>query len=172
MLISYPEALKPGMNQHAYANSDRIMNSLISNGLQDYAGQVNRLKSFRKRMRKAAFEQSKIRLTQEEQRSHAWLESVVTEFNQRVGINSKANMFRACVFTQSRATGLGNNKMAATAVDKFLAEVTVKKEFNPDDTLLEAIEWVLDEVVSNMGGNPQFRISMSTSACTENPKKE
>jgi hypothetical protein len=102
----------------------------------------------------------------------AWAQLVVNEFNSRVSNNSKANMFRACVFTQSRAAGLGNNKMATKAIDEFIAEVTTKKVFDPDQDLLDAIEFILDQVVTNAAGNPQFRISISTSACTENSKQK
>jgi hypothetical protein len=62
--------------------------------------------------------------------------------------------------------------MATKAIDEFIAEVTSVKPFKPDKDLLDAIEFILDQVVQNAAGNPQFRISISTSACTENPKKD
>lgn len=171
LIMSYPEIFLSDQSRGAYTVSDRIMNSIISCGLQDYAGLMVRLKGFRKRMRKAAFTGVKVSLTIPEQRGLAWAQLVADEFNSRVGLNSKGNMFRACVFTQSRAAGLGNNKMATKAIDEFIAEVTVKKPFQPDKDLLEAIEFILDQVVAQSAGNPQFRISISTSACTENSKK-
>jgi hypothetical protein len=171
LIMSYPEIfcndpVRP------YAEADRIMCSLISNGLQDYAGQLARLKGFKKRLRKAAFLGEKVELTEPEQRSHSWLEAVVNHYNQTAGVQSKANMFRVCVFTQTRSTGLANQKMADATLQGFLDEVTSVKQFNPDNDLVESIDWVLDGVVAGaVGGNPQFRISMSTSACTENNKR-
>jgi hypothetical protein len=172
LMMSYPEIFLSDTSRGAYTVADRITNSIISNGLQDYANLVTMLKGFRKRLRKCAFTGVKATLTKPEQRTMAWAQLVVNEFNRRVGVNSKANMFRACVFTQSRAAGLGNNKMATKAIDEFIAEVTTPKVFQPDKDLLEAIEFILDQVVSNAAGNPQFRISISTSACTENSKQK
>jgi len=81
-------------------------------------------------------------------------------------------MYRICVLTQTRATGLASSKAVERTINEFIDTVTTQRAFEPDTALMESIDWVLDNVVSGaQGGNPQFRISMSTSACTESSRK-
>jgi len=171
MIISYPEALMIDPKR-PYKESDRIINSIISNCLQDYAGFLRIMKAYKKKIRKCAFLGEEYTLTEEEQRTVSWLEGPTAIYNKYRTNFSKASMFRICVFTQTRATGLANKKMVDATVQEFLETVTVAREFKPDDDVVASIDWVLDGIVAgSMGGNPQFRISMSTSACTESSKK-
>jgi hypothetical protein len=63
--------------------------------------------------------------------------------------------------------------MVAETVASFIETVTQPVEFNPDETLLQAIEEVTTEIVNNAEGqSPHFRASMSTSACRESSRKQ
>jgi len=174
LLISYPEVFYSPIRGREYAVADEICNNLISNGLQRYDSTLADLKSFRKRLRKCAFEQRECTLTEHEQRCYgSWLQKVVDLYNPTSKSTSKAKMFRVCVFTQARATGLVGQKGVNDTIGKFLDSVMTPKIFSPDKLLMECIDYVLEEVVTNAnGGNPNMRISISTSACTENPKKK
>jgi len=174
LIVSYPEVLFTGPDpKTAYAASDRIINSMISNLLFDYSGYQKGWKKIKKQLRKAAFLREKYCPPETQIRKMSWVKLVIDKYNQTAHTNSKAKMFRVCAFTQTRATGLADKKMVSDTIDEFINEVTVKKEFKPDTFLLEAIEFVCEEIALNAQGySPHFRVSMSTSACTETRKKD
>jgi len=63
--------------------------------------------------------------------------------------------------------------MCRDAVEEFLLNVTTETQFDPDADLQDSIDWVLDAVVQQAnGGNPQFRISISTTSCVESSRKK
>nr|QIR30291.1 RNA-dependent RNA polymerase [Plasmopara viticola lesion associated narnavirus 12] len=174
LLVTFPEIFYSPARGSEYAIADQIVNNLISNGLSRYDALLADLKSMRKRFRKAAFECKEFHLTEHENRTYgSWMSKVLDIYNPMCTSTSRAKMFRVCVFTQSRATGLVGKKGVDATLEKFLQEVTTPRRFEPDSMMMYCIDAITDMVVGQAnGGNPQFRISVSTSACTENPKRE
>jgi len=174
LIVSYPEALFTSPDpKTAYAISDRVMNSIISNCIFNYAEFQRNWKQFKKELRKAAFLREEYHPNERFIRKMSWVRVVLEKYNLTATSNSKAKMFRVCAFTQTRATGLADSKMMETAIDEFIDAVTVKKSFEPDRFLMEAIDFVCERIaVQASGYSPHFRVSMSTSACTETKKKD
>jgi hypothetical protein len=102
-------------------------------------------------------------------RDFSYMAFPVKAINELKTRTDKSTMFRIAVLTQTRATGLAGAQQAKDAVQAFLDEVTVKKEFEPNELLLHCIDKVTSQLADcvRVGGNPEFKVSMSTSACTE-----
>jgi len=174
LIVTFPECLKVSDDPaDAYKVTDRIINNVISNCLFDYAGYQRDLKRFKKGLRKAAFERLEYRPAGNEIRKLSWVADLLKIYNPMAASNSKAKMFRVCGFTQTRATGLANNKMCETTINEFIDEVSTVREFSPDLYLQEAIEFVAERIsIDATGVSPHFRMSVSTSACVESSKKD
>jgi len=173
LIVTFPEALFDGPDpKAAYRRSDRIINNIIANCLFDYAGYQKDWKAFKKDLRKSGFLKEEFHPSERSIRKMSWVMDVLNVYNPMAKDNSKAKMFRVCAFTQTRATGLANKKMVATTIDEFVSEVTTIKEFHPDKYLIESIDEVCERVALNAAGpSPHFRVSMSTSSCTESRKR-
>lgn len=173
LIVSFPECLFVSDDpSRAYTASDAIINNIISNCLFDYKGYQTRWKKFKKGLKKAAFERVEYHPPSNMVRNMSWVMGVVNTYNTMASENSKAKMFRVCAFTQTRATGLANNAMVESTINEFIDEVSRVKEFSPDPTLELAVEFVTDQIAMNAAGPcSHFRVSMSTSACTESSKR-
>nr|UYL95372.1 MAG: hypothetical protein [Nanning Narna tick virus 2] len=170
LLVSFPEILMPAPGQHAYAVTDQISNSIISNCLFNYRKVVKEIKEFRKGLRKAAFERRPF--APPHNRQMTWTIPIVDYYNDIATSNSKEKMFRVCTFAQTRSTGLADHKMVEETLSEFIEQVTTPTDCNPDATLMEAIDEVTRDVVFDADAlSPHFRASMSTSACRESSRR-
>jgi hypothetical protein len=156
-----------------YTLSDHIMNNLITNLLQDYPGTMKMIKTWKKGLKKAAFEKRPYEVPTIISRRLSWVRIVTSFMNKLHKLNSKAKMFRICVLTQTRAVGLADSKMVRNTLDEFVKEVTVPKKFEITKEVGAAIDAVTDRVVLNAEGiSAHFRMSMSTSSCVESKRSE
>jgi hypothetical protein len=168
-LFAFPEAFL----SEGYALSDRIFNSVITSCLHNYDRFQKKLKNYRKLVKFHALNKTKLPLDYDDLRDMSWMVRFLQIFNEICGKSSKEKMFRVAMFTQTRATGLAGQGQVNEAIDNFLLSVTREKEFRPNALLLRCIEAVTDRLVSQefVGRNHEFKVSMSTSACTESSRR-
>jgi hypothetical protein len=95
-------------------------------------------------------------------------------FNEYREKSSKEKMFRVACFVQTRATGLAGKGMMRDAINDFLENVREEVKFEPNDLLKRCIRAVCQRLADEpfLGRNPEFKVSMSTSACTESSRRE
>jgi hypothetical protein len=168
-IFGFPEMFE----KEGYTLSDRIVNSVLMNCFHDYYSFQKKVKSLRKIIRKNFMCGTEIPLDRNEIRSISYWSKPIQILNMKRSQNSKSWMFRVAVMTQTRATGLASSRLMNESVDEFLRDVQVPISFEPNTLLTSCIEKVTDYVASqiSLGTNPQFRISMSTSACHESSRK-
>nr|QIR30316.1 RNA-dependent RNA polymerase [Plasmopara viticola lesion associated narnavirus 37] len=166
-ITSFPEIFMVRDGQDPYFHTDRLINNIITNCLFNYSKVVKEIKSFRKTLKKAAFERRRLEVS-DKYRSISWANSIIRVYSRFASTNSKAKMFRIGTFCQTRATGLGDSKMVQETIDQFIETVTKVTPFEPDSLLVKARDQVIERIVLNtQGTNAHFRMSMSTSGCTE-----
>jgi len=169
LIFSMPELFLEG----GYKTSDRIANSVIMNCFHNYSLFQKRLKLIRKTIKYHSINSTKVPLIQDI-RSLSYFQGAVDKLNRMCTTTSKEKIFRLACLTQTRSTGLCGVGQMKEALDEFLDIVTKKEEYKPDKLLERCIEEVTDFIAnqSSYGLVSNFRISMSTSACTEQRKSE
>jgi len=170
ILFSFPEMF----NREGYALSDRIINSVICQCLHNYDRFQKKLKQLRKTIRHHALIKEDIPIDYNYLRDMSYFVRPLQILNLYSKRSSKEKMFRVAMISQTRATGLAGSKLMAESVEEFLQSVTRPKEFNPNPLLKRCIDAVTDKLANEvyLGTNPEFKISMSTSACRESSKRK
>jgi hypothetical protein len=170
LIFSFPEMFLDGL----YEVSDRIISSVISNCLASYSKFQKQLKSLRKIVKYGSLNQKEIPIDYDNLRNMSYMIFPLRAFNGLLQKTSKSKMFRVAMFCQTRASGLAGQAQIQETIKEFLDTVTVKRTFLPNSLLLECIELVTDELAQKvqLGINPEFKISMSTSACRESSQKK
>jgi len=169
LLLSFPELYE----REGYALSDRIANSVISNGLFNYDKLQRDLKLIRKTVKFHMLAKTQINLDMNSYRHMSYFATPIKIFNEYAGRSSKEKMFRVACFVQTRATGLAGRGMMRDEISNFLEKVKEPVEFRPNDLLKRSIRAVCNRLANevNIGRNPEFKVSMSTSACTESSRR-
>jgi hypothetical protein len=169
LLFSFPELFL----HEGYALSDRIFNSVINSCFHNYDRFQKKLKLLRKTVKFHALAKTEITLNYDELRDMSWMVRPLQIFNKICKRSSKEKMFRVAMFCQTRATGLAGQKQIEESIDDFLSSVMQEKQFKPDALLTRCIEAVTDKLANELyvGRNAEFKVSMSTSACTESPRR-
>jgi len=157
-----------------YTLSDRIINSVLQNCFHNYDRFQKKLKKLRKAIKWAGLNRKNIPFEWSELRDMSYFVRPVQILNQIKNSTSKEKMFRVAMICQTRATGLAGPGMMKESVDEFLQNVTVKGEFKPNELLRKCIDEVTTDLAEAIavGTNPEFKISMSTSACAEMPRRK
>jgi hypothetical protein len=170
LLLAFPELYA----REGYDLSDRIANSVISNCLFNYDKFQRDLKKLRKTVKFHMLRKEVIDLDLNLYRHMSFMARPIQIFNEYASRNSKEKMFRVACFVQTRATGLAGRGMMRDSINEFLANVRDKTEFEPNDLLKRCISAVCDRLANEpyLGRNPEFKVSMSTSACTESPRRD
>jgi len=164
LIFSFPEMfLKEG-----YALSDRITSSIMMNCFHNYSNFQKKIKKVRKDVKKAMLSKEEIPID-DSLRDMSFLVRPLQCFNTMAKSSSKEKMFRTAMFVQTRATGLAGKEQVNESIESFLSAATQKREFKPNVLLERCIDEVIDELLAKpyLGTNPEFKMSMSTSACRE-----
>jgi hypothetical protein len=171
LLLAFPELY----GKEGYALSDRIANSVISNCLFNYDKFQTDLKKLRKTIKFCAL--SKIKITSmvnlDHWRSFSFFARPIQILDEYAERSSKEKMFRVACVVQTRASGLAGAGMMKASIKEFLELVKEPVEFRPNDLLKRCISAVCDRLANavDVGRNAEFKISMSTSACTESSRR-
>ncbi|BDB16246.1 RNA-dependent RNA polymerase [Aspergillus creber narnavirus 1] len=168
LLLSVPESFG------SYSYTDRMISSIMMNCFHSYSKFQKGLKEVRKQVKYQHMTGKKITLRDDLNRTFSFVSPLISILNKSKERRSKSIIFRLACFVQTRATGLADKRMSEASIESFLETVTVKREFLPDDTLKESIRMVQDLVLgqTDLGQNPEFRISASSSACYENSRRK
>ncbi|WAK75229.1 MAG: RNA-dependent RNA polymerase [Erysiphe necator associated narnavirus 1] len=167
LIFSFPEMfLKEG-----YALSDRITSSIMMNCFHNYSNFQKKIKKVRKDVKKAMLSKVEIPID-DSLRDMSFLVRPLQCFNTMAKSSSKEKMFRVAMFVQTRATGLAGKEQVNESIESFLSAATQKREFKPNALLERCIDEVIDELLAKpyLGTNPEFKMSMSTSACRESSR--
>jgi hypothetical protein len=169
LLLSFPELY----GREGYALSDRVANSVISNCLFSYDKFQKDLKLLRKTVKYHMLSKTKITLDLNKFRHMSFFARPIQIFNEYAERSSKEKMFRVACFVQTRATGLAGRGMMRDTINEFLEKVKDPVEFRPNDLLKRSISAVCSRLATEvaLGRNPEFKVSMSTSACTESSRR-
>jgi len=170
LMFSFPELFTEG-----YTFSDRVTNSIMMNCFHNYAKFQSELKLIRKTVKQQYMSSSHVDLDRGLMRTFSWLKGVQHTLNNlpEGSKRSKSAIFRVACFTQTRATGLADKVMCEKTVEEFLSEVTCKREFQPNSLLTKSRDAILGILCKRgrVGTNPEFKISVSNSACFESSKR-
>lgn len=168
LMTSVPEAFTD------YKYSDRVICSIMMNCFHSYSGFQKKLKNVRKTFKWMHMSGEEIRLSDDLNRTFSFLSPLLRLLNNSKEKMSKEVVFRLACFVQTRATGLADKRMCEDNIKEFISEVTVRREFKPDNLLLKCIDQVQDVIAqeTRLGQNPEFRISASSSACVESSRKK
>jgi len=169
LLFSFPELFLA----EGYKLSDRIFNSIINSCFHNYDRFQKKLKELRKLVKFHALTKTEIDIDYCGLRDMSWCILPLKIFNTMCKRSSKEKMFRVAMFCQTRATGLAGQGQIKESIDEFISEVTKEKDFRPNKLLLRCIDAVTDKMANEVyiGRNAEFKVSMSTSACTESGKR-
>lgn len=169
MIFSFPEMFV----SEGYALSDRISNCIINQCFHNYDRFQKKLKELRKTVKFHALNKSQIPLDFDSLRDMSFFVLPLKIFNQISSRSSKEKMFRVAMFCQTRATGLAGQQQIKDSLDEFLSSVKLEKRFTPNELLTHCIEAVVGHLSSEIrvGTNAEFKVSMSTSACTESSRR-
>nr|UYL95374.1 MAG: RNA-dependent RNA polymerase [Tonghua Narna tick virus 1] len=168
LLFGFPELFLNG-----YEYSDQITNSILCNCFHNYSSFQTDLKKLRKTFRRAAFSKERVTLNYDMLRSMSYMVRPLQILNEYAGRSSKEKMFRVGMFCQTRSTGLAGADQVKSSVEEFIQGVTTPGVFAPNELLTDSISQVVKAIAAQptFGTNPEFKISMSTSACRESSKK-
>nr|QIR30290.1 RNA-dependent RNA polymerase [Plasmopara viticola lesion associated narnavirus 11] len=169
LLLAFPELYA----RDGYTLSDRIANSVISNCLFAYDKFQKDLKFVRKTVKYHMMTKTKIDLDLNLYRHMSFMALPIRIFNEYAGKNSKEKMFRVACFVQTRASGLAGKGMMRDTINEFLEKVRDPIDFEPNPLLKRCIRAVCDRLANEpfVGRNPEFKVSMSTSACRESSRR-
>lgn len=169
LLLSFPELY----GREGYSLSDRITNSVISNCLFSYDKFQKDLKLLRKTVKYHMLMKTKIDLDLNSFRHMSFMARPLQIFNEYAEKSSKEKMFRVACFVQTRATGLAGRGMMRDTINEFLKTTSEPIEFKPNDLLRRCMKAVCERLAHEVyvGRNPEFKVSMSTSACTESSRR-
>jgi hypothetical protein len=170
LIFSVPEMFKGT----GYDLTDRISNSIICNCIHSYDNFLAKLKKLRKTVKKAALEKKEIEINYDQIRDMSYMGRFLEVFNQISGKSSKEKMFRVAMFCQTRACGLAGPGTVKKSTSEFLDTVMKPRSFDPSPLLEECIDTVIKQVTDqpSLGRRPEFKISMSTTACCECPRRK
>lgn len=168
LLFSFPEMY----GHEGYRLSDRISNAVICNCLHNYDIFQENLKKLRKTVKYHMLNKSEIPID-DSLRSMSFMRTPLRIFNEYRGRSSKEKMFRVACFVQTRATGLAGKGMMKKTINEFLEKVSTPVKYEPNDLLKECVKAVCDRLAdaTHVGRNSEFKVSMSTSACTESSRR-
>jgi len=173
LIFSVPEAFLA--RENVYDLSDQITNCLLHWCLEGhYTSVLKDIKKIRKEVKYHMFTKTLYTYDTNLMRKYSWLSQFLNAFNALRFRSSKSKMFRVAMFCQTRATGLASQALCEESVASFLDEVTVKKEYKPNELLSECIEEVTTFLANSttFGMNPMFKISASSAACFESSRKK
>jgi hypothetical protein len=167
LLFSFPEMFL----REGYALSDRIISSVMMNCFHNYSSFQKRLKELRKNIKFHGLNGLVMDRSLYD-RQLSYFDVCIDILNRMSKSTSKEKFFRLACICQTRATGLAGADQMKETVEEFISLVTEEVEYNPNELLSQCIEDVTSALARqlNYGLNPNFRISMSTSACTESRK--
>nr|WPR16647.1 MAG: RNA-dependent RNA polymerase [Streptophyte associated narna-like virus 16] len=170
LLLGFPELFE----RDGYKLSDRILNSIITSCCLNYTKVVKDFKKIRKQVKWAMYSKLEYKVDYNFFRSYSFLSEPLQILNSMRDRSSKSKMAKVTAFCQTRATGLASKEMCKETVDEFIANVTVVKEYTPNETLCRAVDEVTSFLAEklNYGITPEFKISASTTACRENPARK
>jgi len=170
LIFSFPELF---LSEGGYTLSDRITSSVIMNCFHNYDRFQRKLKKLRKSIKWAGLNQKDVPINLDELRDMSYFVRPIQILNEYKKRTSKSKMFRVAMVSQTRATGLAGPGQVKESIDEFLSNVTVRREYRPNELLTQAIDDVTSELASEirLGLNPEFKISMSTAACRESPRR-
>jgi hypothetical protein len=165
LVFGFPEMFL----EEGYKLSDRIINSVMMQCFHNYSLFQKEFKQMRKTIRHAKLNKIEIDLNNDYLRRYSWMVRPIQILNRMKDRTSKSIMFRIAMLCQTRATGLAGHRQMEESVSEFLELVTKPREFTPNPLMIRCIEAITDDFsqLNNLGKNPEFKISMSTSACTE-----
>jgi len=171
LIFSFPEMFE---KEGGYTLSDRIANSCICDLLSHYSAYQKKLKRVRKTARHWMLSGNSTRIPHDDLRDMSFLVRPLQLFKLKAGTTAKSWIFRVAMFSQTRASGLAGQKLVNETVEDFIRKAQEPTEFNPNDLLLSCIDQVTSHLAQELrpGTNSQFRISMSTSACRESPRRK
>jgi len=170
LLLSFPELY----GLEGYSLSDRIANSVICNCLFNYDKFQVDLKKLRKTVKYCMMKKVEINIDPNSIRHMSFMVRPIQIFNEYKDKSSKEKMFRVACFVQTRASGLAGRGMMRDAIKDFLEKVQTEKKFEPTPLLKRCVAAVCDRLANEvyLGRNAEFKISMSTSACRESPRRD
>jgi hypothetical protein len=160
-----------------YNKTDRIHNAVIANMLNQPLKTQKGLKRLRKMIRWCGFNKVPFPLElftgSGEFRCFSYHVPFIKEINKMISSNSRNKMFKVLMISQTRAAGLATDDLSKLSLEAFRENVRTKRPFVPSPLLTQAIEDVTDEIVNSReyGPLPNLKVSISTSACTQVPKK-
>jgi len=170
LLFSFPEMFK----SEGYTLSDRINNSVICNCLHNYSRFQKKLKLVRKTTRHAFMNHQPLKVDDDQLRDMSYMVLPMKLFRDNITVTSKSFMFRMGMFCQTRATGLAGQTQLQEAIEDFITSSQEEKDFEPNELLSYCIDQVTSDLANqsdHYGTNPEFRVSMSTSACRESSQR-
>jgi hypothetical protein len=171
LLLAFPELYE----REGYALADRIANSVITNCLFNYDKFQRDLKELRKTVKYCALSKIKIstKIDINRWRHFSYMARPLQIFDEYSERSSKEKMFRVACFVQTRATGLAGKGMMRDTINEFLQKTAEPIKFEPDEMLKRCVRAVCQRLANavNVGRNPEFKVSMSTSACTESSRR-
>jgi hypothetical protein len=170
LIFSVPEMFRGT----GYDLTDRIANSILCNCIHNYDRFLAKLKKLRKTVKKYALEKREIEIDYNQFRDMSYMVRFLEIFNSICKKSSKEKMFRVAMFCQTRACGLAGPGTVKESTSQFLETVMTPRSFEPSPLLEQCIDAVVTQVTDqpNLGFQPEFKISMSTTACCENPRRK
>lgn len=171
MIFSFPEYF---LREPGYQASDRLINSVLTNCISHYSLFNSNLKRARKTVRHAVLNRVPLDLNLGEVRELSFLAAPQKWFKRNTLGTSRERIYRMAMLSQTRACGLGGKKLAQKTLAEFIEKSSKEIKFEPDETMTTSIDSITDWAARqvDVGTNPQFRVSMSTSACREMPSKK
>jgi len=169
MIFAFPEMFL----SEGYALSDRITSSIMMNCFHNYSRFQKNLKKVRKTVKHSMLSKHTVEVSYDDLRDMSFLVRPIQCFNALAKSSSKEKMFRVAMFCQTRATGLAGKEQMEESIQDFISAATQERKFEPNELLEQCIEEVTDDLISRpyLGTNPEFKISMSTSACRESSRE-